>query len=127
MLKVTNKWHSEIADLRQKYYRVTFMRDIACENKSQEIINFIESVGGENWLSTPYQQLANGHAESAINSVMRFASTQMAETGLGGTFWFKASATSDDALNITFKHHLGLTQWTHMYNQTKDISLFCAF
>ena len=70
MLKVTKKWYSDIAELRQKYSLVVFMRDNAGENKSQEIIDFIESIGATNRFSTSYEQWQNGLAESAINSIM---------------------------------------------------------
>ena len=85
MLKITKKWYSNIADLRQKYSLVVFMRDNAGENKSQEIIDFIESIGATNCFSTSYEQWQNGLAESAINSIMRLARTVMAESGLGGS------------------------------------------
>ena len=48
MLKATKKWYSDIADLRQKYTMVVFMRDNAGKNKSLEIIDFIESIGATN-------------------------------------------------------------------------------
>ena len=44
-LKVVKKWYSDIADLRQKHKLIIVMRDNAGENKSQEIIDFFESVG----------------------------------------------------------------------------------
>jgi hypothetical protein len=65
MLKVTKKWSADIADVCQKYQLVMFMRDYAGENKSQGIINFIESIGATNKFSTLYQQWQNGLAESA--------------------------------------------------------------
>ena len=70
MFKVTKKWYSNIAELRQKYSLVMFMRDNACENKSQEIIDFIESIGSTNRFSFAYEQWQNGLAESAINSIL---------------------------------------------------------
>ncbi len=49
MLKVVKKWFSDIADLRQKHKLVIVMRDNPGENKSQEIIDFFESVGVTNY------------------------------------------------------------------------------
>ena len=51
MLKIAKKWNSDIADLRQKYSLVVFIRDNAGENKSHEIIYFIESIGATNRLA----------------------------------------------------------------------------
>ncbi len=45
MLKVVKKWFCDIANLRQKHKLVIAMRDNAGEYKSQEIIDFFESVG----------------------------------------------------------------------------------
>ncbi len=45
MLKVVKKWFSDIAVIKQKHKLVIVMRDNAGENKSQEIIDFFESVG----------------------------------------------------------------------------------
>ena len=127
MLKITKKWYSDIAELRQKYSLVVFMRDNAGENKSQEIIDFIESIGATNRFSTSYEQWQNGLAESAINSIMRLARTVMAESGLGGRFWFKAASAGVDARNVTYKHRLGETPWTRVYGSPKDVSRFRAF
>ena len=73
--------YSDIAQLRQKYSLVLFMRVNAGENKTQEIIDFIESIGATNPFSAADEQWQNGLAESAINSIMRLA--RMAESGLG--------------------------------------------
>ena len=127
MLKITKKWYSNIADLRQKYFLVVFMRDNAGENKSQEIIDFIESIGATNRFSTSYEQWQNGLAESAINSIMRLARTVMAESGLGRIFWFKAAAAGVVASNVTCKHRLWETPWTRVYGSPKDVSRFRAF
>ncbi len=71
--------------------------------------------------------MQNGLAESAINSIMRLACTVMAESGLGGRFWFKAAAAGVDAHNATYKHLLGETPCSQMYCEPKDVSLFRAF
>ena len=69
MLKVVKKWYSDIADLRLKHKVVVVMRDNAGENKSQELIDFFESVGVKNYFSTAHEQWQNGLAEAAINSI----------------------------------------------------------
>ena len=84
MLKVVKKWFSDIADLRQKHRLVIVMRANAGENRSQEIIDFFESVGVKNYFSTAHEQWQNGLAKAAINSIMMAARTIMAESGLGG-------------------------------------------
>ncbi len=54
-LKVVKKWFSDSADLKQKHELVTVVRDNAGENKSQEIIDFFESVGVKNYFSTAHE------------------------------------------------------------------------
>ncbi len=56
MLKVAKKWFSDIADLRQKHKLVIVMLDNAGKNKSQEIIDFFESVEVKNYFSTAHEQ-----------------------------------------------------------------------
>jgi hypothetical protein len=103
MLKVVKKWFSGIADLRQKHKLVIVMLDNAGENKSQEIIDFFESVGRKNYFSTAHEQWQNGLAEVPINSIMMTSRTIMAESGLGGRFWLKAALEACDARNATYK------------------------
>ena len=55
-------WYSDIADLRQKHKLVVVMCDNAGENKSQEIIEFFESMGVKNPFSTANEQWQNGLA-----------------------------------------------------------------
>jgi hypothetical protein len=103
MLKNVKKWFSDIADLRQKHRLVIVVRANAGENRSQEIIDFFESVGVKNDFSTAHAQWQNGLAKAAINSIMMAARTIMAESGLGGQFWFNASLAACDATNATYK------------------------
>jgi hypothetical protein len=86
--------------VRQKYQLVVFMRDNSGENKLQEIINFIKSTGATSRFSTSYEQWQNGLVESAINLINRLAYTVMAESGLGGRFWFEAAAAGADAVSV---------------------------
>ena len=58
---------------------------------------------------------------------MRLARTVMAESGLGGRFWFKAACAGKDARNVTYKQRLGSTPYTCMYGDVKDVSRFRAF
>ena len=53
----------------------------------------------------------------------------MAESGLGGRFWFKfrAACAGKDARNVTYKQRLGSTPYTCMYGDVKDVSRFRAF
>ena len=66
------------------------MRDNASEYKPEEMMQFLESKGIRSHFSTPKEQWQNGAVESTINSIMMSARTVMAESGLGGRFWFKA-------------------------------------
>jgi hypothetical protein len=67
MLKVVRKWYSDIDNLRQKHKLLVVMRDNAGENKSQEVVDFFESMGVKNYYSTSHEQWQNGLPESAIN------------------------------------------------------------
>ena len=51
----------------------------------------------------------------------------MAESGLGGRFWFRAAEAGIDASNATFKARIGTTPHHLMYGQNKDVSGFLAF
>ncbi len=59
--------------------------------KKCAISQFLESRGIRSHFSTPKERWHNGAAESTINSIMMSARTVMAESGLGGRFWFKAA------------------------------------
>jgi hypothetical protein len=56
MLKVVKKWYNDIDVLRQKHKLLVAMRDNAGENKSQEILDFFESMGIKNCYSTAHEQ-----------------------------------------------------------------------
>ncbi len=43
VLKVVQKWYSDIAELREKHTIFVVMRDNSGENKSQKICDFFES------------------------------------------------------------------------------------
>ena len=72
ILKVVKKWYSDIGILRQKQKLLVVMpvRDNAGENKSQEVVDFFESMGVKNYYSTAHEQWQNGLPEAAINPVM---------------------------------------------------------
>ena len=108
MLKGVKKWYSNIADLRLKHKLVVVRRDNAGENKSQELIDFFESVGVKNYFSTAHEQWQNGLAKAAINSIMMISRTVMVESGLGGRFWFKSALAAVDARNATYKERKAL-------------------
>ena len=127
MLKIVKKWYSDIADLRQKHKLVVVMRDNAGENKSQELIDFFESVGVKNYFSTAHEQWQNGLAEAAINSIMMISRTVMVESGLGGRFWFKSALAAVEARNATYKERIGTTPWRRMHGERRDVARFRAF
>ncbi len=51
----------------------------------------------------------------------------MAESGLGGRFWFKAAFAGNDARNVTYKQRLGQTPYSCIYGELKDVSHVRAF
>ena len=103
------------------------MRDNASEYKSEEKMQFLESKGVHSHFSTPKEQWQNGAAESTINSIMMSARTVMAESGLGGQFWFKAAKVGKDARNVSYKERIGMSPHQAMYGEKKDVSDFRAF
>ena len=56
IIKIFRKLYSDIAVLRNIHTILVVVRDNAGENKSQELIEFFESVGVQNYFSTPYEQ-----------------------------------------------------------------------
>ena len=58
---------------------------------------------------------------------MMTARTVMAESGLGGRFWFKAAKAGKDTRNVTFKERIGMSPYQAMYGEKKDVSGFRAF
>ncbi len=124
MLKVVKKWYSNIVILRQKHKLLVVMRDIAGEYKSQEIVDFFESMGIKNYYSTAHEQWQNGLPASAINSIMMISRTIMVQSRLGSRFWFKPAMSGFEALNVTHKERIGTTPWRL---RKKKLSLFRAF
>ncbi len=55
-LNVVKRWYTNIADLRAKHKLVSFMRDNACEYKSEEIMKFLNLKGVRIHFSTPKEQ-----------------------------------------------------------------------
>ena len=51
----------------------------------------------------------------------------MAESGLGGHFWFKAANAGKDARNVTYKERIRMSPYQAMYGEKKDVSDFRAF
>ncbi len=117
---------SDVADMRQKHNLVVVMRDNAGENKSHEIMEFIQPTGARNNFSA-CEQWQNGFAEAAIYSIMRLARTVMAESGLGGRFWIKAALTGKDIGNVTYKQRHGETSYSCIYGELKGVSRFHTF
>jgi hypothetical protein len=51
----------------------------------------------------------------------------MAESGLGGRFWFKAAAAGTDAQNATFKARIKTSPHHALFRVPNDVSRFRAF
>ncbi len=124
MILVVKRWYSYIADLRARHKLVVFVRDNAGENKSKDIKEFFESVGVRNHFSTAHEQWQNGPAEATINSIMLLARTVMAESRLGGRFWFRAAMAGKDARNAIYAERLKTSPHHAMYGEPKDVSRF---
>ena len=122
ILKAVKTWYSDISVLREMHTLLVAMRDNAGENKSKEIVEFLESHGIENRYSTPYEQWQNGQGESSINSLMTLARSVMVESGLGGQFWFSAAMAAKDARNVTYKERIRMTPYLYMYGRKKYLS-----
>jgi hypothetical protein len=54
IIKVFQKWYSDIAVLRNMHNLLVLVRDNAWKNKLQELNEFFESKGIQNYFSTPY-------------------------------------------------------------------------
>ena len=90
-------------------------------------MQILESKGIRSHFSTQKEQWQNGAAESTINSIMMSARTVLAESELGGRFWFKAANAGKDARNVTYKERIGMSPYQAMYGEKKDVSDFRAF
>ena len=51
----------------------------------------------------------------------------MAESGLGGRFWFRAAMAGKDARNAIYAERLKTSPHQAMYGEPKDVSRFRAF
>ncbi len=100
-LNVVTRWYADIAYLRAKRKLVVLMLDNAGEYISEEIMQFLDSKGVQSHSSTPKEQWHNGSAEAMISSNVMSARTVMAESGLGGRFWFRAATAGKDARQRT--------------------------
>jgi hypothetical protein len=65
MLKDVKKWYSNIAILRQKHKLLVVTRDNAGENKSQEVVDLLESM---KYYGTAHEQWQNGLPQQSIPS-----------------------------------------------------------
>jgi hypothetical protein len=53
--------------------------------------------------------------------------TTIAESGLGGRFWFCANQNGVICRNVTFKQSIGTTPFQKMYGKKMDVSKFRPF
>ena len=98
--------------------------DNADENTSKELNDYFTDHGITNYFSTPYEQWQNGLAEASVNSVTMLCRTVMAESGLGGQFWFSATMHWVNCRNATFMELRGTTQLEKLYGRKKDVFRF---
>ena len=121
------KWICDIADLRARHVLQILIRDNAGELKSQDLLDYIESLGVKDYFSVAYEQYQNGPAESSINSCMLLTRTQLAESGLGGKYWFRSLVSAKDARNATYHARIKTTPHYFIFGKPKNVSKFRAF
>ena len=124
---VSKRWFAEIAEIRERYPLLMVMRDNSGENTSQELNDFFTDNGVKNYYSTPYEQWQNGLAESSVNSITLLGRTVMAESGLGGRFWFAAVTHGVNCRNATFNKRVGTTPHEKIFGVKKYVSKFRPF
>ena len=81
IFRILRRWYSDIAVLRDTHKLLVLMRDNAGENKPQELNEFFESHGVQNYFSPPYEQWHDGLAKSSLNYIMKLARSK-----IGGQF-----------------------------------------
>ena len=121
------RWMAEIADLRAIYPLRVIMRDNAGENKSKAIADYFTSMMVENRYSTAHEPHQDGLAEAGVKSVFTLARSGMAQSGLGGKYWFCAATYGKDCRNVTYKERIKNTPWGLLYGEKKDVSKFRPF
>ncbi len=95
--------------------------------KSIEISGYFTSMGVTNYYSTAYEQHQDGLAEGGIESTMTLARSGMAQSCLGGKYWFCAANCAKHCRNVTYKARIKNTQWGAVYGEKKDVSKFRPF
>ncbi len=66
-------------------------------------------------------------AESSIKSIMLLAKPEMAESGLAGRFWYRATDFGRACGNATYKQLLGTTPHAKIFGVKKDVVKFRPF
>ena len=66
-------------------------------------------------------------AEASVGLVSMLDKTGMAESGLGGPYWFSATQNGVTCRNVTYKERLGTTQYEKTYGVKKAVSKFRPF
>ena len=102
------------------------IQDKPGELKSQALKDYIESIGAEDYFSVAYEQWQIVLAESSIGSLMLLTRSQMAESGMGGRFWFRAMVSGKDARN-EYHERIGTTRHHFVLENPKNVFMFRAF
>ena len=71
-----------------------------------------------------YQQWQNGLAKSLIGSINLLTSSQMAESGMGERFWFRAMVSGKDAQNDEYIFFLAFSLFPHKRHISPSPPLF---
>ncbi len=90
-MSMVKRWMTEIADVRKDHPVLMKVGDNAGENTSKELNDYFTECGVKNYFGVPYEQWQNGLAEASVGSITMLGKSVMAESGLGGPFWFCSS------------------------------------
>ena len=124
VLAMPKRWAAETADIQKDHPILGVVRDNAGENTSKELNDYFTGHEIKNYFSTPYEQWQNGLAEASVNSVTMLGRPVMAESGLGGKFWFSATIHGVNCRNATLKERVGTTPHKKLFGKKKDVSRF---
>ena len=90
--------------------------------------DYIESIGAEDYFFVAYEQWSCrildwlAHAADEVSD-----RSQMAESGMGGRFWFRAIVSGKDARNATYHDRTGTTPHHFVFEKPRNVSKFRAF
>ena len=91
ILNMSKGWFPEIAVIQAKCPLLMIVSDNRWENTSKDLNEFYSDNRVKKHFSTPYEQWRNGLTEASVGLVSMLGKTRVAESGLGGPYWFCAA------------------------------------